>query len=149
MFISSSMDGVVQIWDTNRFAPAASVDLGPGQRCYRAALHPGARRHALVALGTAARAVRLGDLTGGGGWTHELTGHGDAVAALAWSPSDEFLLASGSNDCTVRLWDVRRSGASACLASLCAANDGPLADAAPPPPSWAAAASPGGGGGGG
>jgi WD40 repeat protein len=34
-----------------------------------------------------------------------LTGHADAVTALAFSP-DGWLLASSSNDCSLRLWSV-------------------------------------------
>ncbi|KAG5181246.1 WD40-repeat-containing domain protein [Tribonema minus] len=45
-------------------------------------------------------------------------GHSGEVWAVAWSPADEYLLASGATDCRVRLWDIRRSGASACLMIL-------------------------------
>jgi DNA excision repair protein ERCC-8 len=49
---------------------------------------------------------------------NSLPGHTDHVWCVAWSPIDEYLLASGSVDNTVRLWDIRRSGASACLHSF-------------------------------
>ena len=34
-------------------------------------------------------------------------GHGDAINALAFNPASEYLLASGSADKTVGLWDLR------------------------------------------
>lgn len=37
---------------------------------------------------------------------HTLKGHADAVTSLCFSP-DSFLLASGSDDNTVRMWDVQ------------------------------------------
>lgn len=37
---------------------------------------------------------------------HTLRGHADAVTSLCFSP-DSFLLASGSDDNTVRMWDVQ------------------------------------------
>ena len=39
----------------------------------------------------------------------KLRGHTDEVACVAWQPGDE-LLATGSQDGTVRLWDLRRPG---------------------------------------
>lgn len=45
----------------------------------------------------------------------ELAGHLDFTFALAWHPGGH-LLASGNQDCTTRLWDVRRP--DACLAVL-------------------------------
>lgn len=37
---------------------------------------------------------------------HTLKGHADSVTSLCFSP-DSFLLASGSDDNTVRMWDVQ------------------------------------------
>lgn len=39
-----------------------------------------------------------------------LSGHGGAVLSASWSPRHEHVLASGSVDGTVRIWDVRRAG---------------------------------------
>lgn len=46
-----------------------------------------------------------------GAATQALAGHAGAVLSVAWSPKDEYLLASGGVDGTVRFWDVRRSAA--------------------------------------
>ncbi|KAI9705751.1 MAG: hypothetical protein M1820_004999 [Bogoriella megaspora] len=81
--------------------------------------------HLLVAVGTQHQAVRLVDLKSGSA-IHSLPGHSGAVLAVGWCPKStirgfngntgsgtgEWLLASGSADGTVRLWDVRRSSAA-------------------------------------
>jgi DNA excision repair protein ERCC-8 len=54
--------------------------------------------------------VRLVDLKSGA-QTHALPGHHGAVLTASWSPTDEYILATGGVDGTVRLWDVRRSAA--------------------------------------
>lgn len=51
-------------------------------------------------------------------YNDRLPGHRDEVWSVVWSPIDEYLLASGSLDGSVRLWDIRRAGASACLHSF-------------------------------
>lgn len=39
--------------------------------------------------------------------THELRGHCRSVVCCKWSPKDEFLLATGSCDSKIILWDIR------------------------------------------
>ena len=63
-----------------------------------------------MACGTQHPAVRLVDLHSGSS-IQSLTGHGGAVLATAWSPRHEYVLATGSIDGTVRIWDIRRAGA--------------------------------------
>lgn len=46
-----------------------------------------------------------------------ISGHTASVYSIAWSPINEFLLASGSEDCTIRLWDIRKPGFLMCLDS--------------------------------
>jgi DNA excision repair protein ERCC-8 len=37
-------------------------------------------------------------------------GHRDAILAVSWSPTNDYVLATGSMDNTVRLWDIRKAG---------------------------------------
>ncbi|KAL8997638.1 MAG: hypothetical protein Q9169_003117 [Polycauliona sp. 2 TL-2023] len=67
--------------------------------------------HLLVACATQHAAVRLVDLRSGAS-THSLAGHRRGVLSVAWSPHNEYILASGGSDGTVRLWDIRRSSNS-------------------------------------
>lgn len=67
--------------------------------------------HLLVACATQHSAVRLVDLRSGAS-AHSLAGHQRAVLSVAWSPHEEYILASGSSDGTARLWDIRRSANS-------------------------------------
>lgn len=116
MFLTSSMDGSVKIWDTNRASVATSFPF-QNMRVYAAAISPTASCHALIATGTSSRNVSLCDMRSGGA-AHLLLGHSESVWSVAWSPADEFLLATGSCDQTVKLWDIRRPGSRACLATL-------------------------------
>lgn len=61
-----------------------------------------------MACATQHAAVRLVDLRSGAS-AHSLAGHQGAVLSVAWSPQEEYILASGGSDGTVRLWDIRRS----------------------------------------
>jgi WD40 repeat protein len=45
-----------------------------------------------------------------------ILGHRESVWAVEWSPANEYLLATGSLDRSVRVWDVRRS--NSCLLIL-------------------------------
>ena len=91
---------------------AASYNMG--SIVYSHAVSPIAS-HLLVACATQGPGVRLVDLKSGAN-IHTLPGHTEAVLSVAWSPREEHVLASGSVDGTVRLWDIRRStGALAVL----------------------------------
>jgi WD40 repeat protein len=77
---------------------------------------------ALLALGLGGGdgrgVIQLCDAFRGGSATHELIGHTGGVNGLEWDPQHPFRLASAGEDCAVRLWDIRKAGASACLGVL-------------------------------
>lgn len=111
-FLSSSYDHTLKIYSTDTLSASASFDLN--SVVYSHSLSPIAD-HLLVACATQHPAVRLVDLRTGAS-AHSLAGHQGAVLTVAWSPRDEYILASGGSDGTVRLWDIRRS--AGCLGVL-------------------------------
>lgn len=96
------------MYATETMTASATFDLDSA--LYSHSLSPIAD-HLLVACATQHSAVRLVDLRSGAS-THSLAGHQRAVLSVAWSPHEEYILASGSSDGTVRLWDIRRSANS-------------------------------------
>ncbi|KAL9582592.1 MAG: hypothetical protein Q9212_003212 [Teloschistes hypoglaucus] len=107
-FLSSSYDHSLKMYATETMAVSATFDLD--SVVYSHSLSQIAD-HLLVACATQHSAVRLVDLRSGAS-THSLAGHQRSVLSVAWSPHEEFVLASGSSDGTVRLWDIRRSANS-------------------------------------
>ncbi|KAL8756785.1 MAG: hypothetical protein Q9199_002709 [Rusavskia elegans] len=107
-FISSSYDHKLKVYSTENMTASATFDLE--SVIYSHSLSPIAN-HLLVACATQHAAVRLVDLRSGAS-THSLAGHERAVLSVAWSPHEEYILASGGSDGTARLWDIRRSSNS-------------------------------------
>jgi DNA excision repair protein ERCC-8 len=110
-FLSTSYDQTLKVWSTETASLSGSFSLGA--TCYTHAISPIAS-HLLVACGTQFPAVRLVDLRssasiqslvapGGAG------GEAGAVLSVAWSPRHEHVLASGSVDGAVRIWDIRKA----------------------------------------
>ncbi|TVY36726.1 DNA excision repair protein [Lachnellula subtilissima] len=104
-FLSSSYDHHLKLYATETQTVSADFDLK--SIIYTHALSPIAQ-HVLVACATQHPAVRLVDLRSGAN-THSLAGHHGALLSLAWSPTLDYILASGGVDGTVRLWDIRKS----------------------------------------
>ncbi|KAL8813143.1 MAG: hypothetical protein Q9200_000491 [Gallowayella weberi] len=107
-FISSSFDHKLKVYATETMTISATFDLD--SVIYSHSLSPIAD-HLLVACATQHSAVRLVDLRSGAS-THSLAGHQRSILSVAWSPHEEYILASGSSDGTTRLWDIRRSANS-------------------------------------
>ncbi|ORY68666.1 WD40-repeat-containing domain protein [Pseudomassariella vexata] len=105
-FLSTSYDQTLKLWSTDTLSVSGSFPLG--SKVYTHTVSPIAS-HLLVACGTQHPAVRLVDLRSGSN-IQSLAGHTAAILAAAWSPRHEHIVATGSVDGTVRIWDVRRAG---------------------------------------
>jgi DNA excision repair protein ERCC-8 len=105
-FLSTSYDQTLKLWSTETASVSGSFDMG--SKVYTHAISPIAS-HLLVACGTQHPGVRLVDLRSSSN-VQSLAGHAGAILATAWSPRHEHVLASGSVDGTVRIWDIRRAG---------------------------------------
>jgi DNA excision repair protein ERCC-8 len=110
-FLSSSYDQTLKLWATDSVQLSGSWDLE--SKLYTHAISPIAD-HLLVACGTAHPAIRLVDLRSGAAVQSLVApgqsgAGGGAVLSLAWSPRHEHVLASGTLDGAVRIWDVRRA----------------------------------------
>ncbi|GMF38550.1 unnamed protein product [Phytophthora lilii] len=117
--ISSSLDEHVKIWDAETFACVSTLPLR--SKVFGAKFSPVSSTHALIAAATAKGEVRLVDMESGA-TAHSLLGHKDEIWVVEWSPASEFVLSTGSRDGEIRFWDIRRSGATACL--LCLNREG-------------------------
>ncbi|KAI8357428.1 DNA excision repair protein ckn1 [Mortierella sp. GBAus27b] len=124
MFTTSSFDSTIKAWDTNAMEVATTFDLK--NKVYSHAMSSKAT-HGLIATASADPRIRLCDLKSGA-FTHSLPGHRGTVLCVEWSPRHEYLLASGSTDTTVRLWDIRKSSSCLCSLDLHNSNSPPLAE---------------------
>ncbi|XP_077378171.1 DNA excision repair protein ERCC-8 [Festucalex cinctus] len=113
MFVSSSFDKTMKVWDTETLKPAEVFEFEG--TVYSHHLSPIARKHSLIAVGTKNPKIQLCDLKSGSK-IHVLQGHRAEVLSVRWSPRYEHILATASADSKVRVWDVRR--ASNCLFTL-------------------------------
>jgi DNA excision repair protein ERCC-8 len=126
-FVSSGLDDLVRLWDTNFMRPVLTFHSrkealllnessgSPGDvGCLQARFSPIASHLLIACANQGVQQVRICDPRTGGS-THQLSGHTRGVTCLDWSSSNEFMLFSGSRDKTIRVWDIRRPGALACL----------------------------------
>jgi WD40 repeat protein len=145
-FLTSSSDGNLLVWDSHEMEPV--ICYTPFRRYDSAARHrhssPPTTRGSLLtsaaaptgqvlgvdsmevskrswhSVAVASRmdaSVKLVDIRTGAS-SHSLVGHERGILCLQWSPSSDFVLASGGIDRSVRIWDVRKSGHRSCLAVL-------------------------------
>jgi DNA excision repair protein ERCC-8 len=116
-FISSSTDGNVVVWDTHtmtpvmRWQPLQSISSMHLSRSL-------GRSESLLAVGSNEDStIKIVDIRSGAA-SHSLVGHTRGLTSLQWSPTCDIVLASGSLDGSVRLWDVRQAGSRANIAAL-------------------------------
>ncbi|KAI3661529.1 hypothetical protein MP638_007259 [Amoeboaphelidium occidentale] len=115
MFTTSSYDKTVKVWDTESLQDVHTFNLE--HKVYTHSLSPCATSHSLIATASDCPDIVLCDLRSGS-ITHRLYGHRNSCMSVSWHPTDFFLLASGSADETIRLWDIRKPGPSQCLKVL-------------------------------
>ncbi|XP_064385790.1 DNA excision repair protein ERCC-8-like [Halichondria panicea] len=105
MFVTSSADRTVKVWDTNEMCPVESFKFTKPVYTHVMAA---AQSHCLIAVGGKECEITLCDIHSGSS-THILRSHNLPVMSLAWSPHNDFTLASGSQDNRVLLWDIRKA----------------------------------------
>lgn len=74
-----------------------------------------------LASGDNNRNMHVWSMGEGGQWAVDqrpLTGHTGAIEDIAWSPTEESLLASCAGDGSVKLWDTRSAPAGACVCTV-------------------------------
>jgi WD40 repeat protein len=128
VFVSGSSDGTILLWDTGRMKPVLRAHpFGQSRDLdYRAAtwvaahLRPtgGMDYNNLMVAGSYSHSeLKLVDIRSGAS-SHQLVGHQGGVTCVQWSPSNAHVVASGSRDGCIRLWDVRKSGSQSCITFL-------------------------------
>ncbi|KAG2450685.1 hypothetical protein HYH02_004524 [Chlamydomonas schloesseri] len=104
---SGGWDHSVRRWDVSSGAAADTYNGSKAVLCI--ASH--AASPTLVAFGCSDRALRLWDTRGKSGSDALAVtaqgAHGGWVTAVAWCPSSQHHIASGSHDGTIKMWDIR------------------------------------------
>uniref|UniRef100_A0A4W5KE97 DNA excision repair protein ERCC-8 n=1 Tax=Hucho hucho TaxID=62062 RepID=A0A4W5KE97_9TELE len=94
MFVSSSFDKTMKVWDTETLKPAEVFQFEGNVYCHH--MSPIARKHSLIA----------------GVCVTSSHSHRGEVLSVRWSPRYEHILATASTDSRVLVWDVRRASGS-------------------------------------
>ncbi|KAL4780707.1 WD40-repeat-containing domain protein [Aspergillus varians] len=115
--ITTSHDGTLKLsaLQSTGITPVHTINLDCTPYSHSLSSHPSSPL--LVAVGTSEKSVRLLDLRSGLS-THGLPGHNSAVLSVSWAPHRPHILASASTDNRVILFDIRRAGHNAAIATL-------------------------------
>lgn len=105
-FLSWSCDRYIKIWDTR--CVQVNSEFHFSRPVYKIALPKLAIRSSLLAVGRGAPnySVELIDLRCGE-INCKFNGHSQLVSSLSWSKTNENIIASGSDDCKISIWDIR------------------------------------------
>lgn len=127
MFVSSSFDHTVKIWDTNALTPVHSFNLDNRVYSFDICGHStnGVTASALVAVASDQPFLRLLDLRASSS-AHTLHGHKGKTLCVKWHPQNPNLLASGGFDGEVKVWDIRRSKSCLCRLDMLRTNTADL-----------------------
>ncbi|CAI5758811.1 unnamed protein product [Candida verbasci] len=117
MFVSSSFDHTIKIWDTNELKPVHSFNLN--QRIYSIDVNG---ENSLISTANDHPFIRLLDLKSTSS-SHTLSGHKGKTLSVKWHPINSNLLASGGLDGEVKIWDIRRSKSCLCRLDMLRTND--------------------------
>jgi histone-binding protein RBBP4 len=120
VFASVGDDGKILFWDARAAGsssssteattnPTLSIDSPGGADVLCLSFNP-FQEHLFATGGAADNAVHLWDRRKIGAPVHAFLSHQDQVLSLHWAPFDEAILASGSADRRVCVWDTSRIG---------------------------------------
>lgn len=106
LFLTGSYDGSVKVWDSEELEEVYAFDLE--NKVYHFDVNH-LEESGLVAVGLDSPFIRILDLRAAGS-AQTLKGHqSGSVCAVKWSPTREYMLASGGSDGLVRIWDIRQA----------------------------------------
>lgn len=108
--------GEVIIWDTERFSPVTNFELGTESAIIATEMSyaPGARTELIAVARNDSLDLTLIDMASGAS-THRLQSHNFPLRGVAWAPINPHLVASVDSGGSGFLFDIRRSGNTACL----------------------------------
>lgn len=110
MFLTSSYDESLKVWDSNTLEEAFSFDLGVRVNHFDVS-----KLSNLISAGCDSTHVRILDLRSTSA-VQSLSGHQGTILSCKWNPMDANMLATGSSHGEVRLWDIRKT--NACISQL-------------------------------
>ncbi|KZT68741.1 WD40 repeat-like protein [Daedalea quercina L-15889] len=104
--VSASKDGIIRFWDSGTGDAIGQPVQGPIHHVFSVAFSPDWTRVVSTSLKRSNNSLLIWDVETGHTVGHPLEGHTARVNLIAFSPNGE-LIASASDDGTIRVWDVR------------------------------------------